>query len=147
MLNTVILITSIMLSTFAQDISIESNLTKSLFNSAYDKTLRPANTVEIDLEIFFKQIVSLDDKNQIVTSSSILIASWYDTRLAWDNSSYPIDSVVVNANHLWLPDLYVINSADSNGFLTVGDFNSAEITYSGIVTVHFGLNGNFFNII
>ena len=144
MLNTVILIVSIMLSTSAQNISVESVLKESLFNSVYDKTSRPANTVEIDLAIFFKQIVSLDDKNQIVTSSSVLIASWYDTRLEWNNYTYPIDSISVNAKQLWLPDLYIINSAESNGFLTVGDFNSAEITKNGVITVNFGLNGKFF---
>lgn len=73
MLNIVILITSIVLSTSAQNIAIEKLLKRSLLNTDYDRTIRPADTVEIYLQFLFKQIVSLDDKNQIITSSSTLL--------------------------------------------------------------------------
>lgn len=143
MLNIVILITSIVLSTSAQNIAIEKLLKRSLLNTDYDRTIRPADTVEIYLQFLFKQIVSLDDKNQIITSSSTLLVSWFDTRLTWNNVSlYPLESITVKANQLWLPDLYVINAADSNGFLTVSDSNMALTTYYGKITVTFGLNGN-----
>lgn len=143
MLNIVILITSIVLSTSAQNIAIEKLLKRSLLNTDYDRTIRPADTVEIYLQFLFKQIVSLDDKNQIITSSSTLLVSWFDTRLTWNNVSlYPLESITVKANQLWLPDLCVINAADSNGFLTVSDSNMALITYYGQITVTFGLNGN-----
>lgn len=146
MFNIIILITSIVLSTSAysaQNIAIEKLLIKSILNTDYDRTTRPANTVEIYLQFMFRQIVSLDDKNQIITTSSTLIVSWFDTRLSWNNFSlYPLFSISVKANQLWLPDLYVINSADSNGFLTVSDSNMASITNNGQIIVTFGLNGN-----
>ena len=53
---------------------------------------------------------------------------------------------MVKANLLWLPDLYVINTADSNGFITVSDSNLAYLSYDGTISINYGLNGklNYF---
>lgn len=47
------------------------------------------------------------------------------------------------ANLLWLPDLYVINTGDSNWFITVSDSNLAELYWNGKVKITFALNGMF----
>ena len=92
-----------------------------LSNSNYDKSIRPSVPVDIYLGLSFKQIANVDEKNQIITTSSFLKASWYDKRLTWNYTEVGISFLLIKANLLWLPDLFVINTADSNGFFTVSD--------------------------
>lgn len=56
-------------------------LKDKLLNVSYDKSIRPDTTVFVFLTLWFRQIVNLDEKNQIATTSSYLIVSWTDTRL------------------------------------------------------------------
>ena len=98
-------------------------------NSSYDKSIRPSEPVDIYLGLIFKQLANVDEKNQIITSSSYLIASWFDKRLTWNKSEVGINFLMIKANLLWLPDLYVINTADSNGIITVSDSNLSFLIY------------------
>ena len=44
--------------------------------------------------------------------------NWNDPRLTWTPASYNnIEQVIIPASKLWLPDLVVINSVDTNIFL------------------------------
>ena len=95
----------------------------------YDESIRPSEPVDIYLRLIFKQISNVDEKNQIITSSSYLTASWFDERLTWNNSEVGIDFLMIKSNLLWLPDLYVINTADSNGIITVSDSNLSFLIY------------------
>ena len=62
------------------DVTDESNLKKELFKS-YDKTLRPSTRVDLSLKLSLRQIIGLNEKSQIITTSSYLFAYWLDTRL------------------------------------------------------------------
>ena len=44
------------------------------------------------------------------------------------------------ATLFWLPDLYVINTANSNGFLTYTNYK-AYVWYTGLIAVNIGLIG------
>lgn len=71
------------------DYNYEALLTDDLLtNSNYSKNLRPSAKVEINLTIFINQINSIDDSNQLMTSSINIMAEWEDPRLAWDPSLY-----------------------------------------------------------
>jgi hypothetical protein len=115
-----------------------------ILNSNYDPSILPQDFIQIDVDMFFKQIVKLDQNNQILVSSSTLIAEWTDQRLAWNITEYPIEAIILKATQIWLPDLYVINSADLNGFIPVSSSNLAIIYYSGLVTIIYGLNSKYF---
>ena len=121
---------------------VEQSLKQSLFNSSYDKTTRPYDKVNITFEFSFRQVVNLDEKNQIATSVYITL-TWYDPRLIWSYDQYPIDYMTIKANKLWLPDLYVLNTADTNGLLTFTDSNLALLLKDGKIILNYGLNGNF----
>ncbi len=112
--------------------------------SNYDKTIRPSQIVTINIDLIFKQIVNFDEKFQILTTSSYLYTDWIDNRLAWNFTQYPIDYISVIANQLWLPDLYIINSADADGFIKITASNLAIIKHDGTVILINGLNGNIF---
>lgn len=127
--------------------SIEDDLKTDIFNK-YNKNSRPNGVVNIGLELILKQVVGLDEKNQIMITSSLLIAQWTDKRLAWNHSTYNINHISVKANQIWLPDLFIINTADSNGFIPVNDFNLAYTQYDGKITINYGLIGkiSYFNL-
>ena len=111
-----------------------------ILNSNYDSAYQPLDFMQIYLDMFFKQIVKLDQTNQILVSSSTLVAQWYDQRLAWNITEYPMGVLTLKATQIWLPDLFVINSADLNGFVPVSSSNLATVYYSGLVLMYYSLN-------
>ena len=111
-----------------------------ILNLNYDATYPPQDFMQINLDLFFKQIVKLDQTNQIIVSSSTLAAEWYDQRLAWDITDYPMGVLTLKATQIWLPDFYVINSADLNGFVPVSGSNLAIVFNSGLVIMYYHLN-------
>ena len=129
-------------------IKTDSTTTQAIKNlilkSNYDPSILPQDFIQIDVDMFFKQIVKLDQNNQILVSSSTLIAQWTDQRLAWNTTEYPKGAIILKATQIWLPDLYVINSADLNGFIPVSSSNLAMIYYSGLVNIIYGLNSKYF---
>ena len=81
-----------------------------------------------------KQVVSIDEKQQIMTSSLFISQTWYDDRLSWTpNASNNIEVVMLPVKSLWIPDTMVLNSADANAYLTVSDYSFASVDYDGLV--------------
>lgn len=112
-------------------------------NLNYDKNISPSDLVVVYLEMSFKQFVGIDDKNQIDTTTLYLIVAWTNQRLTWNSTEIGNLPLMFKANLLWLPDLYVINTGDSNWFITVSDSNLAELYWNGKVKITFALNGMF----
>lgn len=54
---------------------------------------------------------------------------------------YKAEYIYVKATQIWVPDLYVINSADANGFITPTDSVLALVHYDGNVILNHALNG------
>ena len=109
-----------------------------ILNSNYDSTYQPLDFMQIlTLDLFFKQVVKLDQTNQILVSSVILAASYFDQRLAWNITEYPDVFITLKAIQIWLPDLYVINSADLNAIVPVSSSNLVFVTYIGQVFMYY----------
>ena len=51
----------------------------------------------------------------------------------------------IGAKNLWLPDLFVTNTADSNGFISITDNNLAFVSSDGLVYLTLSLIGNYYN--
>jgi hypothetical protein len=111
--------------------TIITNITKE-----YNRVVRPEDIIYVKYILSIKQIVSIDEKNQIMTSSSNIIAYWKDFRLTWDSTNYgEIKRVLIPANRLWLPDLIIVNSADSDVFIKINDQIYALIESNGWVNL------------
>lgn len=120
----------------------ESDLSSALFTN-YTNLVRPSKSVEIALNISLKQVTSLDEQNQIITTSSYIFLSWIDERLKWNPSEYnSIENLPVKSKKIWLPDLFVVNTADNNGFVTISDSNVVWIQSNGHVYLTIALIGN-----
>jgi len=124
-------------------LEIEKHIKNSIINSDYDKSIRPSVTVEILMNIALKQIMALDERGMIMTTSSYLFISWNDPRLKWNsNETDNVNTISVGAKSIWLPDLYVTNTAEQNGFLSITDTNLAFIQSDGLVYLTLNLISN-----
>ncbi|UJR12014.1 hypothetical protein I4U23_016192 [Adineta vaga] len=102
--------------------------------SGYNKNIRPDTQVYVDITATLQQIVSLDEKQQIMTSSSFISQAWADDRLSWIPSAYNnISVVMLPVQSIWIPDTMILNSADSSGYLTINTYSLASIYYTGDV--------------
>ena len=103
------------------EVILIDNFTSSLFKT-YDPRRKPSYQLQMYLNIQFNQLISIDEKNQIMTSSFYLGVEWKDVRLEWNMNQFDEDEILVPVNKLWLPDLYIINTADINGFINYSNY-------------------------
>ena len=55
----------------------EQTLTTQLLNSYYNVNVRPSSQVVVQVSFQIKQIISLDEKNQILTLSCFIEQFWF----------------------------------------------------------------------
>lgn len=98
--------------------------------NSYEKTVKPNSITLLDINLFLRQIISLDEKNQIMTSSIYVSQKWNDERLSWENNTLynDTDKILISAKNIWVPDMTILNSADGDGFLKITDSNLAIVT-------------------
>ncbi|CAF1210276.1 unnamed protein product [Adineta ricciae] len=102
--------------------------------SGYNKNIKPDTPVYVDITASLQQIVSLDEKQQIMTSSSFISQAWVDERLSWTPSTNDnISVVMLPVQSLWIPDTMILNSADSSGYLTINTYSLASVHFTGSV--------------
>jgi len=94
------------------------------------------------IKLSLRQIVSLDEKSQIMTSNIYVAAIWTDGRLKWFPYSQSVSgqsnfnnltSIVLPATSIWTPDLFVINIAGTNGYIPITSSSLVEVNYKGEV--------------
>jgi hypothetical protein len=121
-----------------QDVN-EKNLVAFLMTN-YNNQLKPSSPIILNYIFFLNQIVSIDDKNQIMTSSANIYVYWVDPRLSWTPASYgDLQNITIQAKKVWLPDLVILNSADTDNFLRVNDQNMAFVDNSGEVNLIYSM--------
>ena len=115
-------------------IDVVENLSSFLLiQKNYNKNVRPLYQTNIEFEMSVNQLVNIDEKNEIMTSSCYLKMKWQDTRMSWDTNTFNVDQILVPATSLWLPDAYVINTAEASGFVSITSSNYALINSEGVI--------------
>lgn len=112
----------------------EQILITTLLNG-YNKNIRPDTQVFIEMKANIQQIVNIDEKQQIMTSSFFISQGWIDLRLSWtpNVTNENISVIMLPVKSIWIPDTMILNSADTNSYLSVTDYSYASINYSGEV--------------
>ncbi|KAI6171446.1 Alpha nicotinic acetylocholine receptor subunit 38 [Aphelenchoides bicaudatus] len=103
----------------------------------YNRHRRPASSpnepVTIKLKLRLSQIIDVHELDQIMTCSVWLKQVWIDNKLKWDPNNYGGVSVLyVPYEMIWVPDIVLYQSADSNYNITIS--TKATLHYSGEVT-------------
>lgn len=106
----------------------EYNITTKLL-AKYEKKILPPELV-IKIKITLNQIVTIDEISQIMVTSSIMEVQWTDKRLQFTDKS-GIKEILIPALSIWLPDLFIINTADRNGFFNIFSNNLAAVDNLG----------------
>uniref|UniRef100_A0A8C6UYF6 Cholinergic receptor, nicotinic, beta 4 (neuronal) n=1 Tax=Neogobius melanostomus TaxID=47308 RepID=A0A8C6UYF6_9GOBI len=102
----------------------------------YNPLIRPAvnrtERVTVKLLVSLAQLISVNEREQIMTTNVWLTQHWVDYRLAWDPSKYEgIDKLRIPSRHIWLPDIVLYNNADGTYEVTV--FTNVIVLYNGSI--------------
>ncbi|MBN3308932.1 ACHB4 protein, partial [Amia calva] len=108
-----------------------------LAKDRYNKMIRPATNiterVTIKLQVSLAQLISVNEREQIMTTNVWLTQNWIDYRLSWDPSEYDgIDKLRLPPRHIWLPDIVLYNNADGTYEVTL--FTNAIVQFNGSVS-------------
>jgi hypothetical protein len=114
--------------------TVEQALVTALF-TGYSRTIRPSDVVEVSIGVSLKQIIGIEEKNQLMASSCYISQYWNDGRLAWTPASRNnIQVIMVPLKNIWAPDTIILNSADGDGYLKINsDFSYVSVYYTGDV--------------
>ncbi|XP_072904748.1 neuronal acetylcholine receptor subunit beta-2-like [Hemitrygon akajei] len=100
----------------------------------YNRLIRPAKNstdiVTIAIKVSLSQLISVNEREQIMTTNAWLTQEWNDYRLRWDPGKYEgIDKLRISSRHLWLPDIVLYNNAD--GTYEVSLYTNAVVYSNG----------------
>ncbi|KAJ7985985.1 hypothetical protein DPEC_G00346130 [Dallia pectoralis] len=115
----------------------EERLMDSLLGKdRYNKLIRPAvnrtERVTVKLQVSLAQLISVNEREQIMTTNVWLTQHWDDYRLSWDPAQYDgIDKLRIPSRHIWLPDIVLYNNADGTYEVTV--FTNAIVQFNGSI--------------
>ncbi|XP_069480523.1 neuronal acetylcholine receptor subunit beta-4 isoform X2 [Ambystoma mexicanum] len=107
-----------------------------LSHDRYNKLIRPAannsQLVSIQLQVSLAQLISVNEREQIMTTNVWLNQEWVDYRLTWEPIEYDgIKKLRIPANHIWLPDIVLYNNAD--GTYEVSLYTNAIVQNNGSI--------------
>uniref|UniRef100_UPI00358F72F0 neuronal acetylcholine receptor subunit alpha-7-like n=1 Tax=Myxine glutinosa TaxID=7769 RepID=UPI00358F72F0 len=85
--------------------------------SEYTPLERPVSKDADPLPVYFtmavRQVMDMDEKNQVLTTNIWLQMYWFDQHLHWNLSDYPgVTTLRFPADKVWTPDILLYNSAD-----------------------------------
>ncbi|KAM9765575.1 neuronal acetylcholine receptor subunit beta-4 isoform 2-T2 [Menidia menidia] len=115
----------------------EERLMNSLLGKdRYNPLIRPAvnrsERVTVKLQVSLAQLISVNEREQIMTTNVWLTQHWVDYRLSWDPAKYEgIDKLRIPSRHIWLPDIVLYNNADGTYEVTV--FTNAVVLFNGSI--------------
>ncbi|GFN98353.1 neuronal acetylcholine receptor subunit alpha-10 [Plakobranchus ocellatus] len=104
----------------------------------YVKWVRPVLNLSQPIKVKFamrlNQIVSLDERQQVLTTNVFIDQTWIDPALAWDPAEFKdVRALRIPADQVWRPDTFIYNNADngSTGFIA-GTY--IQIRHTGAVS-------------
>ncbi|XP_025105050.1 neuronal acetylcholine receptor subunit alpha-6-like [Pomacea canaliculata] len=90
----------------------------------YQQSVMPHSNDSQPLVVAFSlrlnQIVSLNERKQVLTTNVFIDQAWTDPRLKWEPRRFSdVRAMRIPADHVWLPDTFVYNNADggNSGFM------------------------------
>ncbi|NXY85357.1 ACHB2 protein, partial [Alcedo cyanopectus] len=80
----------------------------------YNKLIRPATNgsqlVTVQLMVSLAQLISVHEREQIMTTNVWLTQEWEDYRLTWRPEDFDnMKKVRLPSKHIWLPDVVLYN--------------------------------------
>ncbi|XP_076001805.1 neuronal acetylcholine receptor subunit beta-2-like [Genypterus blacodes] len=132
--NTVLLLFILSLTSSSAENAEERLVNYLLGPERYNKLIRPAvnksQQVTISIQVSLSQLISVNEREQIMTTNLWLCQEWNDYRLRWDPDKYEgIKKLRIPSKHIWLPDIVLYNNAD--GVYEVSIYCNAVVSNTG----------------
>uniref|UniRef100_A0A2K5Q3T3 Neuronal acetylcholine receptor subunit beta-4 n=2 Tax=Cebus imitator TaxID=2715852 RepID=A0A2K5Q3T3_CEBIM len=115
----------------------EEKLIDDLLNKTrYNYLIRPASSssqlISIKLQLSLAQLISVNEREQIMTTNVWLKQEWTDYHLTWNSSRYEgVNILRIPAKRLWLPDIVLYNNTD--GTYEVSVYTNVIVRSNGSV--------------
>uniref|UniRef100_A0A8D2E5G2 Cholinergic receptor nicotinic beta 4 subunit n=1 Tax=Theropithecus gelada TaxID=9565 RepID=A0A8D2E5G2_THEGE len=99
----------------------EEKLMDDLLNKTrYNNLIRPATSssqlISIKLQLSLAQLISVNEREQIMTTNVWLKQEWTDYRLTWNSSRYEgVNILRIPTKRIWLPDIVLYNKSLKTG--------------------------------
>ncbi|KAM4038184.1 neuronal acetylcholine receptor subunit beta-4-like isoform 1-T2 [Anomaloglossus baeobatrachus] len=136
-LTALLFVAAVLLVDYGKAADSEERLMDTLLKKdRYNKLIRPAynNTqlVSIQLQLSLAQLISVNEREQIMTTNVWLNQEWVDYRLTWNPAEYDgIRKLRIPSKQIWLPDIVLYNNAD--GTYEVSLFTNAIVQNNGSI--------------
>ncbi|XP_074839062.1 acetylcholine receptor subunit beta isoform X2 [Carettochelys insculpta] len=112
------LVTLWLLPAVGGSLPAEERLLEKLFenyNAAVRPACSPADKVFVRLGMSLSQLISLNEKDEELTTKVYMDLEWTDYRLSWNRSEFEdVAYIRLASDKVWLPDIYLMNNNDGN---------------------------------
>ncbi|XP_026578993.1 acetylcholine receptor subunit beta [Pseudonaja textilis] len=100
----------------ASEVEVEGRLRTRLFET-YSATVLPihqiSHKVPVRVGMSLSQLISLNEKDEELTTKVYMNQEWIDYRLTWNPAEFEgITAIRVGADEVWLPDIVLMNNND-----------------------------------
>uniref|UniRef100_A0A3Q4BMD3 Uncharacterized protein n=1 Tax=Mola mola TaxID=94237 RepID=A0A3Q4BMD3_MOLML len=114
----------------------ETELIRHLFKS-YNKNIRPTvhpeDKVQVQIKLTLTNLISLNEKEETLTTSVWISIQWSDYRLSWNETEYyGITIIRIPSKTVWLPDIVLENNID--GKFDVAYYANVLISSNGWIS-------------
>jgi hypothetical protein len=114
------------------------NIYKNIFNG-YNREIFPlydkSNGLHVGITFWLKSINRFDEVNEILMITAMVSMNWIDPSLSWDPETFGNTSVLrIPSSSIWIPWLYLLNSADELYPLGRDTHYLATVNADGVIT-------------
>ncbi len=111
----IILVPLVNCSEYFHEDTAENRLYSYLFNTGYNKHIRPIEdpnqAINVTMRFELSHIQKIDDREEVLYTSGFIAAKWHDSFLTWDPKNFSnAENFIIDAHTVWLPDFAVMNS-------------------------------------
>ncbi|XP_069807118.1 acetylcholine receptor subunit beta [Dendropsophus ebraccatus] len=122
----------------ASTVNPEGSLRDKLFKG-YNVHVRPTRSpqekVAVQVGMVLSQIISVNEKDEELTTKGFMNLAWNDLRLTWDPKQYNgIETLRIPSEEVWKPDIVLMNNND--GEFEVALQVEVLVNWQGHVTWH-----------
>ncbi|XP_046578760.1 neuronal acetylcholine receptor subunit beta-3-like [Haliotis rubra] len=98
------------------------------------------NDTSVHMDLSLRQIITLDDTAEVLTSNVWVRLNWTDCRLTWNSTRFNgTDVIYVSADHVWTPDLTLYDDTTYGNSVGMSErkFYKLSVTSEGRVSQTF----------
>ena len=107
------------------------------YNTDLVPVLDEGRSLQVNVSAYIMALTGLDEKSQILTVTLFVYFKWTDEMLKWDDTKFSnIDRLLINADSVWVPEVYFVNSVKDMQLRKAGEDHFVRVQSNG-VTVWF----------